>query len=60
MERYLGGVIAQTVYQHATVWTARVRFPAEARDCVLPQSVQTGSSDYPASYPMGTGALSLE
>jgi hypothetical protein len=36
-----------------------VRFPAEARDCCsLFHSVQTGSGAHPASYTIGTGALS--
>jgi hypothetical protein len=41
-------------------WTARVRFPAEKRKCSLLHGVQTGSGVHPASYPMGTGALSQE
>jgi hypothetical protein len=35
-----------------------VRFPAGATDFSLPYSVQTGSGALPASYPMGTRALS--
>jgi hypothetical protein len=41
----------------ATGLTARVRFPA-VHDFSLPHSVQTDSGAHPASYPMGTGALS--
>jgi hypothetical protein len=36
-----------------------VRLPAEARDSSLLQTVQTGSEAHPASYSIGTGALSL-
>jgi hypothetical protein len=39
-------------------WLARVRFPAGAIDFSLLHVVQTGSGADPASYPMGTGALS--
>jgi hypothetical protein len=37
---------------------AGVRFPAEATDCSLLHSIQTGSRAHPASYPMGVGNFS--
>jgi hypothetical protein len=54
-----GVEIAQSVQRQATGWTARVRFPA-MQDSSLLHSVQTGSGTHPASYPLGTGALSSE
>jgi hypothetical protein len=39
----------------ATGWTARVRFPTEARNCSPLYSVQTGSGARPPSYPLDTG-----
>jgi hypothetical protein len=36
-----------------------VRFPAGAGNSSLRHRVQNGSGAHPASYPMGTGALSL-
>jgi hypothetical protein len=36
-----------------------VRFPAGAENFSLHHRVQNGSGAHPASYPMGTGALSL-
>jgi hypothetical protein len=36
-----------------------VRFPAETKDFASSLCVQTGSGDHPASYPMGSGVLSL-
>jgi hypothetical protein len=44
----------------ATGWTAGVRFPAGAIEFYVLHNVQTGSDVLPASYPMGTGALSSE
>jgi hypothetical protein len=38
---------------------SRVRFPAGAGNFSLHHSVQNGSGAHPASYPMGTSALSL-
>jgi hypothetical protein len=38
---------------------SRVRFPAGAGNFSLHHRVQTGSGSHPASYPMGTGAVSL-
>jgi hypothetical protein len=38
---------------------SRVRFPAGAGNFSLHHRVQTGSGAHPASYPMGTRALSL-
>jgi hypothetical protein len=38
---------------------SRVRFPAGAGNFSLHHSVQNGSGAHPASYPMGTRALSL-
>jgi hypothetical protein len=46
--------------ERATGWTAGARFPARTRVFSLLHSVHTGSRAHPASYPMGTGALSLE
>jgi hypothetical protein len=40
-------------------WCSRVRFPAGAGNFSLHHRVQNGSGAHPASYPMGTGALSL-
>jgi hypothetical protein len=40
-----------------SVWTAGFQFPAKARFS-FPHSVQTGSGGHPASYSMGTGAIS--
>jgi hypothetical protein len=37
----------------ATGWTARVQFPAEAREFSLVHSVQAGSAAYPAFYRIG-------
>jgi hypothetical protein len=34
-------------------WTTGVRLPAGEKDFSLFHSVQTGSRDHPASYPMG-------
>jgi hypothetical protein len=39
---------------------SRVRFPARAGNFSLHYSVQNGSGTHPASYPMGTGAVSLK
>jgi hypothetical protein len=38
---------------------SRVRFPAGAANFSLHHRVQNGSGAHPASYPMGTGDLSL-
>jgi hypothetical protein len=38
---------------------SRVRFPAGAGNFFLNHRVQSGSGAHPASYPMGTRALSL-
>jgi hypothetical protein len=37
-----------------TGWTAEVQFQAGAIDFSLLHSIQTGSVDHPASYPLGT------
>jgi hypothetical protein len=39
----------------ATGWTVGDRFPAGERDFSLLHSVQTGSGNHLASYPMGAG-----
>jgi hypothetical protein len=39
----------------ATGWTAKVRFPAEARYSFLFHIVQAESGVHPVSYPMDTG-----
>jgi hypothetical protein len=39
-------------------WTAGAPFPAEGRDFSLFHSIQTGSGPHPASYLMGTEAVS--
>jgi hypothetical protein len=50
---FLPGVeIAQSVYQWATGWKARVRFPA-MQDFPLRFKIQIDSGTQPASYPMG-------
>jgi hypothetical protein len=38
---------------------SRVRLPVEAGDFSLHHRVQNSSGAHPASYPMGTGAISL-
>jgi hypothetical protein len=44
----------------ATGWTARVRFPAGAKDLSPLHSNQIGSGAKPASYPIGTeGSLAV-
>jgi hypothetical protein len=43
---------------NGTVWTARVRFPAKARDFFLLHSVQIGSGTHPVSYTIDTGGSS--
>jgi hypothetical protein len=40
-------------------WCSRVRFPAGAGNFSLHHRVQNGSGVHPASYPMGSGGLSL-
>jgi hypothetical protein len=40
-------------------WLIEVRFLTEARDFSFLHSGEAGSGAHPASYPMGTGALSL-
>jgi hypothetical protein len=40
-------------------WGSRVRFPAGAGNFSVHHRVQNGSEAHPASYPMGTGDLSL-
>jgi hypothetical protein len=50
--------IAQSVYQKARSWTAGVAFPAGARNYSHLHSVQTGSGAHPASYSIGTKAIS--
>jgi len=41
-------------------WTTRVPFLAGAGNFFPHHHVQTGSGAHPASYPSGTGVLSLE
>jgi hypothetical protein len=41
-------------------WGSTVIFPAGAGNFSLHHRVQHGSGAHPSSYPMGTGALSLE
>jgi hypothetical protein len=38
---------------------SRVRFPAEAGNFSIHHRIQNGSGAHPASYPIGTGALSV-
>jgi hypothetical protein len=42
-----------------TDWTSGVRSPVEAKDVSSSICVQTSSETHPASYPVGTGVLSL-
>jgi hypothetical protein len=44
--------------KRATGWTAGVRFPAGTREFSFLHSVHTGSGTHPASYRVGTGAVS--
>jgi hypothetical protein len=46
--------IAQSVERRATVWKAGVRFPEEASFFLI-HSVQIGSGEHPASYPVAKG-----
>jgi hypothetical protein len=41
-------------------WATGVRFPSEANDFSSSLCVHASSEALPASYPMGTGVLSLE
>jgi hypothetical protein len=41
-------------------WKAGLRFPAEARECSLFHSAQTGTGAHSTSYLMGTGGSSPE
>jgi hypothetical protein len=50
--------VAQSVQCLTMDWTAGVRSPTEAEDFSSNLCVQTGSGAHPASYTMGTGALS--
>jgi hypothetical protein len=52
-----GTGIAQSLYQRASRWTARVRFPAGARDFSLFQGVQIGSGIYASPIQWVQGAL---
>jgi hypothetical protein len=52
---YCGDGVVQSVYRRATGWTARVQFPAVARNFSLRHSAQTGSGVHLASYPKSTG-----
>jgi hypothetical protein len=51
--------VAQSVYWQATSWTIGVWFLVGARDFSLLYSVQTSSEAHRASYPVGTGGLSM-